>query len=519
MTVLAFVRRFLADYARNRVNLLLLVVVPVVFVAVVAGTLADAARILGGRGGAAVENATAAWSAAFLAGIGMYFQSAATRDTDQRVVLAGLRARMAAASHRLALAVLVSAIALVTLALRTGIDRPGHVVVGTLMAAVIYVAIGTAVGTLVSNPVNGSVVVLLIWILDVFLGPAMGAQERVGTRILPTHFVTSWMVDLPSGHAGRLGDVGWALVWTVAAVAVAWTLAVRRTRRAGQPRRRQRPGGWRAQLAGAGRAAWRDARRNPALWALYVAVPVIFILLADAITPDQPITVTVREHGRRLAGSYPMPEVHGATMAPIAVASLAALAGLFTLLDSRAGDRRAALAGLRPAALLAGRLGVLAAAALLATVVSLATTASVFDAVRWPVYAAGNLLVAGTYALVGALLAPVFGRVGGVFMAFLLPFLDLGISQSPMLRSQPPSWAKALPGYGSVRVLLDGALTRGFDELGALVLASGWIVVLSLAVAVAYRRSVSPPGSLVTALARPAASRPGQSGTFNGVRG
>ena len=231
--------------------------------------------------------------------------------------------------------------------------------------------------------------------------------------------------------------------------------------------------------------------------------------------------MTVREHGRRLAGTYPMPEVHGATMAPIAVASLAALAGLFTLLDSRAGDRRAALAGLRPAALLAGRLRVLAAAALLATV-SVAGHHGV-GVRRGPL--AGVLrresLVAGTYALVGALLAPVFGRVGGVFMAFLLPFLDLdldlGISQNPMLRSQPPSWAKALPSHGSVKVLLDGALTRGFDELGALVLASGWMVVLSLAVAVAYRRSVSPPGSLVLWPGRLAVGR-ASAERFSGVR-
>ena len=40
-TSLASVRRFLADYARNPVNLLLLVVVPTVFVVVVAGSMAS----------------------------------------------------------------------------------------------------------------------------------------------------------------------------------------------------------------------------------------------------------------------------------------------------------------------------------------------------------------------------------------------------------------------------------------------------------------------------------------------
>ena len=497
MSVGVFVRRFLADYARNRVNLLLLVVVPVVFVGVVAGSLADAAQVLGGRGGKTVETATAGWAAAFLAGVGMYFQTATTRATDQRVVLAGLRpARMVAARllTGLALAALVSAVALVTLALRTGIGSPPRVIAGTVMAAVIYIAIGAVVGSLAPNPVNGTVVVLLIWILDVFLGPAMGSVARVATRWLPTHFVQLWMVDLPSRHGGRLGDLGWALVWTVSAVAVAWAVAVRRTRRARPAPARPVPGGWSAHLLAATLAAWRDARRNPALWALYIVVPIIFILGADAVTPNRPIALTVREHGRRLTETYPMPDVHGATMAPIAIASLAALAGLFTVLDSRDGDRRSALAGLRPGALLAARLGVLTGTALLATAVSLATTASVFDAVRWPLYAGANILIALTYALIGALLAPLFGRVGGVFMAFLLPFLDLGIAQSPMLRPQPADWARALPGYGGLRVLLDGALTRGFDETGSLLLAIAWLAALAILVSLAYRRTVAPLG-------------------------
>lgn len=497
MTVGVFVRRFLADYARNRVNLLLLVVVPVVFVGVVADTMADAAQLLGGPGGAAVETASAGWAAAFLAGIGMYFQTAATQDTDQRVVIAGLPAARLVAARLLtglALAVLASAAALITLAIRTGIDAPARVAAGTLMSAVIYVAIGATVGSLVHNPVNGTVLVLFVWIVDVFFGPAMGAADRLATRWLPTHFVTLWMVNLPSGHGGRIGDLGWALTWTISAVIAAWALVVARTRSGPAPAPRLRPGGASAQLVAACRAAWRDARRNAALWALFVAVPVIFILSADAVTPDKPITLTVREHGRRLAQTYAMPDVHGATMAPIAIASLAALVGLFTVLDSRDGDRRAALAGLRPGALLAARLGVLALAALLATAVSLATTASVFHATRWPTYAAANVLIALTYGLVGALLAPIFGRVGGVFMAFLLPFLDIGITQSPMLHPDPVARSKLLPGYGGSRILLDGALTRGFDEAGALLVAIGWLAVLVVLVAITYRQAVVPAG-------------------------
>ena len=508
------VARFLTDYARNPVNLLLLVVVPAVFVVVVAGSMADAAKLLDGVGGPAVETATAGWAAAFLAGIAMYFQTAATRETDRRLVVAGLATRTLVLARVLAGAALAagaSAAALVALAARTGLEAPVRVAAGTLMFAIIYVALGAVVSVVATNPVNGTMVVLFVWILDVFFGPAMGAADRPATRALPTHFVTMRMVDLPGRHGGRVGDLGWALLWTGAAVAVAWVTVAARTRTRGRTRPGRAPASFAAQLLAVVRAGSREARRNPAQWVLFVVVPLVFIVTADAVTPDEPIVLTLREHGETFAATFAMPAVHGATMAPIAVASLAALIGLSVMVDSRAGDSRAALAGLRPSALLLGRLVVLAAMALVATVVSLAVTALVFDAERWPTYAAANGLLALTYGLIGALLAPVLGRVGGAFVAFLLPFLDIGISQSPMLHPEPTTLSTLLPGYGGSRILLDGALTRGFDEPLALLVGLGWLAVLAVAVAVAHRqRGPRPGGGAEPAdppIVRPAPSR------------
>src|SRR6266568_4968454 len=172
-TTILFVRRFLADYARNPVNLL----VPVVFVIVAAGSLADAAKLLGGAsGGIQVQTVTAGWAAGFVAAIAMYFQVAAARDTDRRLVIAGLpttRLVDARLASGLAVALLAGAAALVALQLRTGIDQPERLVAGTLMFAVIYLAVGAVTGALVRNPVNGTVLILFVWILDVFFGPTM----------------------------------------------------------------------------------------------------------------------------------------------------------------------------------------------------------------------------------------------------------------------------------------------------------------------------------------------------------
>jgi len=201
-----FVRRFLTDYARNPVNLLFLVLVPVVFVVVAAGSMADAAKLLGGPGGPAVETATAGWAAGFLAGIAMYFQTAGSHDADRRLTQAGLapgRLVTARLLTGLILAATAAAAALLALAARTGIDQPARVAAGTLMFAVIYLAIGALVGALVRNPVNGTVLILFVWILDVFFGPALGSADRLATRALPRTSSRSGWPMCPPGTAAE----------------------------------------------------------------------------------------------------------------------------------------------------------------------------------------------------------------------------------------------------------------------------------------------------------------------------
>jgi hypothetical protein len=500
MTTVMFVRRFLTDYARNPVNLLVLVLVPLVFVVVAAGALADAARLLGGAGGGpAVETTTAGWAAGFLAGVAMYFQVSAARDADRRLVIAGLpNTRLVAARllTGLALAALVSAVALVALTLRTGIDAPARVAAGTVMFAAIYLAIGAVVGATVRNPVNGTVLILFIWIVDVFFGPTLSAADNVATRVLPTHFVSLWMVDQPSRHGGRPGDLGWALSWTIVAALVAFAVVTSTTRVARGRRWHTVPGSVGDQLGTAMAMGLREWRRNPVLWVLLVVVPAVFILLSDAITPHGLTPVVLAEDGRRAVELLDPAHIHAGTMAPIAVASLATLTGLFVVLDARTGDQRLALAGLRPGVLLVARLSIIALAALLVTGASLAVTATVFDAHQWGLYAAATALLAMTYGLLGVLLGPVFGRVSGVFIAFLIPFLDIGIGQSPMLRGDPAEWATYLPGYGGTRLFIDGALTASFDETWALLVALGWLAALGTAATLLFRHTATARGTV-----------------------
>jgi hypothetical protein len=158
--------------------------------------------------GATVQVVTAGWAAAFIAAIGAYFQVRGARAADRRLVLAGLPARQLATARAvtgLALAAIASAAALATLALRVGISDCGPVIAGTFMFAVIYLAIGAVIGALVASPVNGTVLILFAWLVDVMFGPVFGSSARPAGRVFPTHFLTMWMTNMPSHHAGQLG--------------------------------------------------------------------------------------------------------------------------------------------------------------------------------------------------------------------------------------------------------------------------------------------------------------------------
>lgn len=494
MTTTLLVRRYLGEYARRPLNLVLLAAVPAIFVALAASTIIDFASIVGSVTDPDIlSGPTAGWAAAFLTGVSAFFLVLGSREADRRLAAAGIgpaRIVTARLGAGLVLALLAAGGALAALAMRTDISDPLRAVGGTLMFAIIYLAIGAGVAAVSKSAVNGSLVVVVVWMLDVFLGPAMAGGGNVVTRTFPSHFVTLVMIDAESGHAGPVGDLGWALVWMLGAMAAAgwpfYTATSVAATAAGKGRRRALHR-YRAGF----KFGFREYRRNPAMWALLVVLPVFFISLSFRVTPDEPAPVRVVEGGRSILRVVSMIDMHGAIMVPITVAFLAGLAGIFVVQSSIEADGRLALAGFRTREVLWARIAVVAIAALLTTAVSLGVTAIDFNPAQWPVFAASNVAVAVTYGMVGVIAGSVFGRVGGLYLMFLIPFVDVGIAQNVMFSAVPPDWGRFLPSRGAVRVLVDGAFTPSFDEVGSLMLALGWIVVLAVAAGVIFNRLAS----------------------------
>jgi hypothetical protein len=488
--------RYLVDYARRPLNLALLVVVPLVFVTLSAGAIADFARLLGGSASIGqLEAATAGWAAAFLAGVAGYFHVSTSRAADRRLAVASSATAPVVAARltsTLALATVAGSGALLALVVRTDVADLGRAIAATAMFAAIYLGIGALLGALVRSEVNGSLLLVFVWMFDVFFGPAMGRTDTLITRAFPSHFPTLVMLDATTTHGGPLGDLGAALAWTGGGLALAFTVLLRTTRASRGPRPHGRIRTSFGRLRTGLRYAWREYRRNVALWVLLVVLPLSFITLSIASTPDEPAPVELVDAGRRTVALLSMMDVHGALMVAITVAFLAGLAGLFVVLGSAQADRRLVLAGYRPGEVLAARLGVIVFAAVLVSVVSLVVTAASFQPRAWLTFGSATIAVAVTYAMIGVLLGPLVGRLGGLYLMFLLPFLDVGLAQNVMFSVAPPSWAAWMPAHGAVRLLIDGAFTSTLDEVGGLLLATAWIVGLSAAATVVFHRLAAP---------------------------
>jgi hypothetical protein len=168
---------FAREQLRAPFTLVLLVAVPAVFVAASAGVLSDFARALGGElGGDAASALGAGWAAAFIAGTLGFFQAASSRGADRRLVLAGAGPARVAVSRigaSLTLAVVAAGAGFIALELRTGVAHPWHAAIAVLAFALIYLAVGVVIGSLVSDQLAGSLAVAFVFLLDVFSGPGM----------------------------------------------------------------------------------------------------------------------------------------------------------------------------------------------------------------------------------------------------------------------------------------------------------------------------------------------------------
>jgi hypothetical protein len=217
-------RSFLREQIRAPLNLVLLVAIPVFFVLIFANVLGQFAAALGGDlAQRAATSISAGWAAAFLCGALAFFQLTSSREADRRLASAGLgswRVASARIAASLALGLIVSAVAYLTLWLRTGISHPLHTAVAIFMFAAIYIGVGALVGAFVRAPLEGSLLVILVFSLDVFSGPAMTSNSGLA-NFTPTRDAAKLLIAAGAGQNSPAGDWAGAGAVAVGGMAIA----------------------------------------------------------------------------------------------------------------------------------------------------------------------------------------------------------------------------------------------------------------------------------------------------------
>jgi hypothetical protein len=233
MTATAVTGSFAREQLRAPLTLVLLLAVPAFFVLIFAGVLGEFSKALGGA--LATRSATAisaGWAAAFLSGTLAFFQVSSSRGADRRLAAAGLGAARVAVSRIVAsllVAVAVGAAAFLTLWLRTGIGHPLHAAVAIFAFAATYIGIGALIGTFVRGPLEGSLLVMLVFTIDVFTGPQMTSNGGGFGALMPTRLAADLLIAAGGGHGSPgsdwVGVTGIALASLAVALAAFWRVA------------------------------------------------------------------------------------------------------------------------------------------------------------------------------------------------------------------------------------------------------------------------------------------------------
>ena len=215
---------FAREQLRAPFTLALLVAVPMLFVVAAASALTDFADALGGK--LASDSAVAlgaGWAAAFLSGALGFFSAVSAHGADRRLSLAGLGPAHVAVSRigaALMLALVSAAAAFAALELRAPVVHPAHAAVAIFTFALLYVSVGIVVGSLVRAPLEGSLIVVFIFLLDAFTGPGMSGSVPVWAI---SQKPASMLIAAGMGEDSPTGD--WLRVGLVVLVALLAALA------------------------------------------------------------------------------------------------------------------------------------------------------------------------------------------------------------------------------------------------------------------------------------------------------
>jgi hypothetical protein len=205
------------QYARQPINLVLLALIPPLFIIAMSSAIGTFSDVLGGNLGERAGTALAGlWAASLLAGAATFFILRTSIRADGRLVAAGLPPSslgMAHAATAVVLATLTTSVSFSMLVLTQDVADPLDLFVAILLAALVYAAIGAALAWFIEGDLEGSFVIILVFMLDAFVGGPLGGGGGFFAGLFPVHFPSEIAVASMLGTAYKAEWLAWSGIY------------------------------------------------------------------------------------------------------------------------------------------------------------------------------------------------------------------------------------------------------------------------------------------------------------------
>ena len=196
---LALLRAAGKQYARQPTNLVLFVILPPLFVLALGAAMSTFSDVLGGNLTERTSTALAAlWAAALLSGSASFFIVSASRRADERLVIAGMQRGAVEVAHAAAATIMASAAATTGFAIvvvTTDIASPVHLLAAVVVGATAYAAAGVALAFVIQGDLEGSFVIILLFMFDAFIAGPLGGADGFWPNLFPLHHPSELVVD------------------------------------------------------------------------------------------------------------------------------------------------------------------------------------------------------------------------------------------------------------------------------------------------------------------------------------
>ena len=220
------------QYVREPVNLFLLVLIPPLLIIAMSGAISTFSNVIGGNlGERAGTGLSGLWAAAILTGVASFYLSLAGARVDGRLVLAGLSRAAVAVAHgsvTAAIALLTTAISVTMLLATQDVGDPLGLFLAILLASLIYGSMGSLLSVYVKGDLEGSFVIILVFMLDAFVGGPLASGRGLVVELFPVHFpsqiAVAAMLDAPVSQSWWL----WSGLYLAAVLVPALIAMLRR---------------------------------------------------------------------------------------------------------------------------------------------------------------------------------------------------------------------------------------------------------------------------------------------------